>query len=144
MRGPESSLRRTASGGGKLRRHEAGGSPGVSRLVQLRERSTMTTFLHVALANLAVASILAVLAIVVGRFCRRPALVHSLWLLVLLKLVTPPLVQLPVPWLPAEEPPAVTARPPAALTLPPDTLVAVAEPGEPPQSQGHILGAEEL
>src|SRR5215831_9137679 len=68
----------------------------------------MTTFLHVALANLAVASILAVLAIVVGRFCRRPALVHSLWLLVLLKLVTPPLVQLPV--IPGLDTPAVEER----------------------------------
>src|SRR5438067_4544129 len=59
----------------------------------------MTTFLHVALANLAVATLLAVLAVLAGRYSRRPALVHSLWLLVLLKLITPPLVPLRIiPW----------------------------------------------
>src|SRR5262249_28433345 len=30
--------------------------------------------------------------------CRRPALVHSLWVLVLLKLITPPLVPVRLPW----------------------------------------------
>ncbi len=39
---------------------------------------------------------LAVLAGIVGLICRRPALVHAMWLLVLLKLVTPPLVSIPV------------------------------------------------
>ena len=59
----------------------------------------MMTFLHVALANLAVATLLAVLAVLAGRFSRRPALVHSLWLLVLLKMITPPLVPLRIiPW----------------------------------------------
>ena len=59
----------------------------------------MATFLHLAVANLAMASGLAVLAVLAGRFSRRPALVHSLWLLVLLKLITPPLVPLQiVPW----------------------------------------------
>ena len=59
----------------------------------------MTTYLHLAVANLAVATVLAVLAVLAGRFSRRPALVHSLWLLVLLKLITPPLVPLQiVPW----------------------------------------------
>src|SRR6266542_2655488 len=82
----------------------------------------MTTFLHVALANLAVASILAVLAIVVGRFCRRPALVHSLWLLVLLKLVTPPLVQLPV--IPGLDTPAVEEH---AAAHPQDEVAARVE-----------------
>ena len=40
---------------------------------------------------------LAVVAAGVGRICRRPALTHSLWLIVLLKLVTPPLVPLSLP-----------------------------------------------
>src|SRR6516162_10559053 len=38
------------------------------------------------------------LAVVVGLLCRRPALVHCLWLLVLLKLVTPPLFRVPISW----------------------------------------------
>src|SRR5437868_6658575 len=78
----------------------------------------MMTFLHVALANLAVATLLAVLAVLAGRFSRRPALVHSLWLLVLLKMITPPLVPLRIiPWpeQPAvEESEPVADRPPEA------------------------------
>jgi beta-lactamase regulating signal transducer with metallopeptidase domain len=56
------------------------------------------TLLHVGLGNAVAATALAILAAVVGRCGRRPALVHSLWLLVLLKLVTPPLIHVPLPW----------------------------------------------
>jgi beta-lactamase regulating signal transducer with metallopeptidase domain len=42
------------------------------------------------------AAALAVIATLAGLMCRRPALVHALWLLVLLKLVTPPLVSFSV------------------------------------------------
>src|SRR5262245_25460491 len=49
------------------------------------------------LVNALLAGALALAALAVGRLSRRPALVHSLWVLVLLKLVTPPLVSLPVP-----------------------------------------------
>jgi beta-lactamase regulating signal transducer with metallopeptidase domain len=48
--------------------------------------------------NVAVAGVLALVAAIVGRYARRPALTHALWLLVMLKLVTPPLWQLPLPW----------------------------------------------
>jgi beta-lactamase regulating signal transducer with metallopeptidase domain len=44
------------------------------------------------------ATLLAVLVAGVSRVCRRPALVHTLWLLVLLKLVTPSPLVLPVNW----------------------------------------------
>jgi beta-lactamase regulating signal transducer with metallopeptidase domain len=44
------------------------------------------------------ATVLAVLAAALCRICRRPALAHGLWLLVLLKLLTPPLVNVPLPW----------------------------------------------
>src|ERR687887_208148 len=73
----------------------------------------MSTLLSWGLANAAGAALLALLAFAAGRFCRRPALVHSLWLLVLLKLVTPPLLSLPLPWLPEEDAPAAAAAPPA-------------------------------
>ena len=39
---------------------------------------------------------LAVVAAAVARLCRRPALGHATWLLVLLKLITPPLVVIPI------------------------------------------------
>jgi beta-lactamase regulating signal transducer with metallopeptidase domain len=58
----------------------------------------MDSLLQIGLSNAVVASFLALLALVVGSVCRRPAVVHGLWLLVLLKLVTPPLVRVPVPW----------------------------------------------
>jgi beta-lactamase regulating signal transducer with metallopeptidase domain len=56
------------------------------------------TFLHFGLANAVVATILALLVAGVCCFCRRPPLAHSLWLLVLLKLLTPPLLTVPLPW----------------------------------------------
>src|SRR6516165_9956043 len=57
--------------------------------------------LHAMLGNAAVAAVLAVLALAAGRFCRSPAVRHLLWVLVLLKLVTPPLFHVPLVVLPA-------------------------------------------
>lgn len=56
----------------------------------------MTTLLHIAVINAVTVLPLAVLAFLVGRFARRPALTHALWVLVLLKFVTPPMFNLPV------------------------------------------------
>jgi beta-lactamase regulating signal transducer with metallopeptidase domain len=57
------------------------------------------TFLSVGLANAVVAGLLALGVAAVGIGARgRPALRHGLWLLVLLKLVTPPLWKVPVAW----------------------------------------------
>ena len=58
----------------------------------------MSTFGHIILSNVLVAAMLALVAAGLGRLCRRPALMHALWLLVLIKLITPPLVTLPMPW----------------------------------------------
>jgi beta-lactamase regulating signal transducer with metallopeptidase domain len=55
------------------------------------------------LSNAAWACGLAVLAALVGRWGQRPALTHSLWVLVLIKLITPPLWSLSLP-----QPPEVT------------------------------------
>src|SRR5262245_6833777 len=85
----------------------------------------MTLLLQICLANVAVASLLALVAFGVGKVCRRPALVHSLWLLVLLKLVTPPLFWLPVAWPATPEP---QAMPQAAAVPPPTEVVVVNEP----------------
>src|SRR5882762_3921193 len=52
----------------------------------------MQPFLEITLTNIAMATALAMLAALIARVYRRPALSHFLWLLVLLKLITPPLV----------------------------------------------------
>ena len=68
----------------------------------------MSWLLYAGLSNAAIAAILAVPAWIVARQFRRPALAHVLWLLVLLKLVTPPMVPVRVlPWNTATEPPPV-------------------------------------
>ncbi len=76
----------------------------------------MQSLLSHALSNAVLATVLAVLAAVVARICRRPAVRQALWLLVLLKLITPPLLPLSVAWprseeneLPAEQPPRAVA-----------------------------------
>lgn len=56
----------------------------------------MSALLQIGLVNAAVATVLACLAAVIGRKVRRPALVHALWLVVLMKLVTPPVFELPI------------------------------------------------
>ncbi len=63
----------------------------------------MPLLLEIGLANAACAAAIALLALCVSRVCRRPALMHALWLLVLIKLVTPPIFSLPVRLLPAPE-----------------------------------------
>ena len=60
----------------------------------------MSLLLEIALSNAVVATLLALLVVLVSRFCRRPALIHGLWLVVLLKLVTPPVIPVPVGILP--------------------------------------------
>jgi beta-lactamase regulating signal transducer with metallopeptidase domain len=69
----------------------------------------MHALLEVGLSNAVAATLLAVVAAAGSRICRRPAVVHGLWLLVLVKLLTPPLVRIPVPWQAgAPAPPALT------------------------------------
>src|SRR5216683_5722208 len=58
----------------------------------------METLVHFGLSNALAATILAVLVASVAHFCRRPALVHSLWLLVLLRLIMPPVFAVGIPW----------------------------------------------
>ncbi len=55
--------------------------------------------MHAGLSNALTATFLALLVACLGRvLARRPAILHCLWLLVLLKLVTPPLYEVPIPW----------------------------------------------
>src|SRR5437762_11968170 len=84
----------------------------------------MTPLLEHALANAALAVPLALLAWA-SSAVRRPALTHALWLLVLLRLVAPPLWRVPLPSWPAAGPTAVEAQPIAlAPTDPPEPRTA--------------------
>src|SRR5437016_13961586 len=56
---------------------------------------------QLVLGNAVAATVLALLASAVGLVCRRPALIHSLWLLVLVKLITPPICRIEIFQLPA-------------------------------------------
>jgi beta-lactamase regulating signal transducer with metallopeptidase domain len=91
------------------------------------------SFLQVGLSNAVAAAALALIAIAVRAVWRRPALAHGLWLLVLLKLLTPPLVRVPVPW-PAPAPPG-----------PPETtrLEVLSEPGPGELNEGAAPGPAE-
>jgi beta-lactamase regulating signal transducer with metallopeptidase domain len=57
----------------------------------------MDILVRIGLSNALLAAVLALGVAALGLLCRRPALMHGLWLLVLLKLVTPPLLPLPIP-----------------------------------------------
>lgn len=70
----------------------------------------MNALWEVGLSNAVAATVLALIALLTGLiYRRRPALVHGLWFLVLLKLLTPPLVRVPVP-VPAAETASATLR----------------------------------
>jgi beta-lactamase regulating signal transducer with metallopeptidase domain len=109
-------------------------------------------FLTVGLSNALAAAVLALIAAAVGAFCRRPALSHALWLLVLAKLVTPPLVRIPVGWPAAPEAtkseasPTITEPRRAILSLDQEEPVAVlllpSAPKEEPAASGPALPAD--
>jgi WD40 repeat protein/beta-lactamase regulating signal transducer with metallopeptidase domain len=85
---------------------------------------TAGSILGAAAGNLAAAAVLAGVAGLLGRSARRPAVAHAVWLLVLVKLVTPPLVAVPVPVLPAAAPVAVPV-PVAPRAVEPITVAPV-------------------
>ncbi len=60
----------------------------------------MPTILEAVLSNVAIATLLAAIAMAVSRCFRCPPVAYALWLLVLLKLVTPPVLSIPVPFFP--------------------------------------------
>jgi beta-lactamase regulating signal transducer with metallopeptidase domain len=64
-------------------------------------KGTVVTVVHAMLSNAAIAALLALIALAVGYICRSPAVRHAVWVIVLLKLVTPPLFDIPLTVLPA-------------------------------------------
>ncbi len=89
----------------------------------------MESLVHGMLSNAAAVTVVAVLIAVVGRFGRRPALVHSLCLLAVLKLVTPPVVPLAFTW--PEPAPAAPIKPEPILADDPLPDPADAEAADP-------------
>ena len=57
----------------------------------------MESLVHAMLSNALAVTVLAIMVAILGRACRRPALIHGLWLVVMLKLVTPPVVPVSLP-----------------------------------------------
>lgn len=60
----------------------------------------MAWLISIAISNAIVASLLGVIAYVICRNTKSKALAHTVWVLVLVKLVTPPLVDVPMPIVP--------------------------------------------
>src|SRR4051812_26089303 len=56
----------------------------------------MESLVHAFLSNALVAAGLGLIPLILGRANRSPALVHALWIVVLIKLVTPPLLPISV------------------------------------------------
>jgi beta-lactamase regulating signal transducer with metallopeptidase domain len=74
--------------------------------------------LRVTLSNTLLAAILALVALAISRTFRRPALSHAMWLIVLLKLITPPLWNVALPLIPPEKT-QKEPLPPTELSMPP-------------------------
>ena len=95
----------------------------------------LETFAELALSNILLSALLAVFAWIAHRDGRYPAIAHLLWVVVLLKLLTPPLFHLPLPAIPASVLPtdpgpagtgfAVGAAPAAAAMAPLEVGLAV-------------------
>jgi beta-lactamase regulating signal transducer with metallopeptidase domain len=57
------------------------------------------TLLRAGLSNAVAATLMAIVVLLVSRpLARRPAVLHGLWVLVLIKLVTPPIYAVPISW----------------------------------------------
>jgi beta-lactamase regulating signal transducer with metallopeptidase domain len=69
------------------------------------------------LSNAAVAAVLALVALGLACVCRSPAVRHAAWVIVLLKLVTPPLISIPLTVLPASWGPDPEEPPPDRFVL---------------------------
>jgi beta-lactamase regulating signal transducer with metallopeptidase domain len=98
----------------------------------------MGTLLEIALSNAVVAGVLALVAAGLAALFRRPALTHRLWLLVLLKLVTPPLIPVHLPRPAAPDLLAHLVDRPAA---PADTRLDAAPVPETPERPGPEVAA---
>src|SRR4051812_39767296 len=99
-----------------------------------RKGAAVEEFLRVGLGNAVAAGGLALGAILVGVFARRrPALRRGLWLLVLLKLITPPIWTIPVTTVAELIEAALQQTPPTRVDLVFEADAAASEAGEFPE-----------
>ena len=80
----------------------------------------MQDFLQIVASNAIVVVVLAAGVTLLGRVWRNPACLHLLWMCVLLKLVTPPLLTVPVALPQGQASPAIAERavsPPSLAVL---------------------------
>ncbi len=91
----------------------------------------MNTLVQAGLNNALSASFLTLLVACLGRLLtRRPAVLHCLWFLVLLKLVTPPLYEVSIPWIKPFQAAAETDRSEIVVSVDPTEATALASPVE--------------
>ncbi len=105
----------------------------------------MDTLWQAGLSNAVSATFLALLVACLARvIARRPAVLHCLWLLVLIKLVTPPLVHVPLPWSDpflAEQERVVTVLELERVPLEPSTAVGAVDVPRTPAVAGILMPA---
>ncbi len=77
--------------------------------------------LHMALSNTCFALVIGGVAVLVGAQGKRPQFAYALWLLVLVKLVTPPALTLPIGWSPVQPTMAMMTVPQTPVNTQPNT-----------------------
>lgn len=109
----------------------------------------MNSFWEIVASNSLVAVVLAVGVALLGRVWKNPVAIHFLWVIVLVKLMTPPVVTLPVALSPGDAPPAsseIKARQVGADASLVDVIADALDmpPGEPirPVAAGTTSGPE--
>lgn len=82
----------------------------------------LDTLVAIVLGNAFVAALMALGVVFLARYCHKPALLHGLWVVVLLKLITPPMLTIPVPvQIPALDPVTVQIDEPNTAIVPEST-----------------------
>lgn len=100
----------------------------------------MDSILHFVLGNAFAAAVLALVAAGAARAFRRPALTHALWVLVMLKLVTPPLIAIPIAGHKGFRATGVTAGQPAPAS--PDAVAG--SPSFPPSGAAAFMSSPDV
>jgi beta-lactamase regulating signal transducer with metallopeptidase domain len=93
----------------------------------------MTPLLQIVLSNAVMATALAIVVFTIAWIARRPALAHVLWLLVLIKLITPGVIPLPVSWQGTREASSEPDTASISLAAPSASATDVVLTSEPPQ-----------
>lgn len=107
----------------------------------------MISLFNIAVINALTIVPLALVVWLVSRVARRPALTHALWVLVLLKLVTPPLLQWPVIEIPVAQMESELVQPAGAAamdTAPRDTALPTTPAAGPRLTSTAVMAAESV